>query len=156
MNYSRLDFNDPVSSSFDLKYTFGIHHHSFLLYESTLNTVYELQATTSNFTRVTLYQPVSIPLYKQRNSDLWVSLCSLKDFIHQSAPLVHIMPNVEQPLRQRHHSIYEEEETKEQGVPLNETNSSSDDIKVPTNKYLEIYKEHLKPVLSSEEQSKVF
>jgi len=89
---------------------------------------------------VTLYQPVSIPLYKQRNSDLWLSLCSLKDFIHQSAPLVHIMPNVEQPLRQRHHSIYEEEETKEQGVPLNET-TSSEDIKVPTNKYLEIYKE---------------
>ena len=66
------------------------------------------------------------------------------------------MPNVEQPLRQRQTSIYEEEETKEQGVPLNETTSSSDDIKVPTNKYLEIYKEHLKPVLSSEEQSKVF
>jgi len=65
------------------------------------------------------------------------------------------MPNVEQPLRQRHHSIYEEEETKEQGVPLNET-TSSDDIKVPANKYLELYKEYLKPVLSPEEQSKVF
>jgi hypothetical protein len=153
-----LDFNDTVSSTFDLKFIFGVHHHSFLIYESTLQTVYDIQATTSNFTRVTLYQPISTSLFKQRGPDVWLSLCSLKDFLHQSSPIVHIMPNVEQPLRQRHHSIYEqEEETKEQGVPLNET-TSSDDLqpKIPTNKYLELYREHLKPVLSPEEQSKVF
>jgi len=62
------------------------------------------------------------------------------------------MPNVhDQPLlRQRHQSHYEEE-TKEQGVPLNETTSSEDLPKAPVNKYLEMYQQYLKPVLSSEE-----
>lgn len=78
--------------------------------------------------------------------------------------MVHIQPNVEQPLRQRIHSSkkYDVEETKEQGVPLNETTSSSDDqIQQPPpplpnkNKYFDLYKDYLRPVLSAEEQSRV-